>query len=146
MAQQGSMGGTRLACIKLVVDDLEAAARFYAGVFDMKQLERIRVDTGIRHTIDEIILTAGGDPAQEAALILLKYLGKEAPRPSDHILCFTVPDLAHALVQAQVEGGRVLRQPQQVREGGPSMAIATDNGGNLLEIVQMPEAGKEAIG
>lgn len=132
------MSGTvRLACIKLVVDDLEAGAAFYTTVFGMSQLERIKVDTGIRYPIDEIILTVGGDPANEASLILLKYLGKAPPRPSDHILCFTVPDLDNVLAQVEGVGGRVLRAPQAVRMGGSRMAIATDNAGNLLEIVQV---------
>lgn len=130
----------RLACIKLVVDDLEAASAFYTGVFGMVVVERIQVDTGIRYPIDEIILSFGGNPATEAALILLKYVGKAPPKPSDHILCFTVPDLEQALAQLQEKGGKVLRPPQAVREDGPRMAIATDHGGNLMEIVQMPAA------
>lgn len=130
---------TSLAGIKLVVDDLEAAAAFYTTVFDLDEVERIQVDAGIRYPLDEIILSPGGAQATEFALVLLKYVGKAPPRPSDHILCITVPDLDAVLAQIPTLGGKVLRSPQAMRSGGSRMAIATDNAGNLLEIVQRAE-------
>lgn len=126
-----------LVGIKLVIDDLEASAAFYTTVFGMVEMERIKVDVGIRYPLDEIILSPGSALANKFALILLKYVGKAPPSSGDHLLCFAVMDLDEVLVQVQRMGGKVLRAPQMVRTGGSRMAIATDNAGNLMEIVQM---------
>lgn len=128
-----------LVGIKLVVDDLEASAAFYTTVFGMVEVERIKVDTGIRYPLDEIILASGGAPATEFRLILLKYVGKAPPSRSDHLLCLVVPDLDAVVEHLPKMGGKVLRPPQKMREEGSRMAIAADNAGNLLEIVQMAD-------
>ncbi|CAB1368659.1 VOC family protein [Denitratisoma oestradiolicum] len=136
-------GPDGLVGIKLVVDDLEASAAFYKAVFGMVETERIKVDVGIRYPLDEIILSPGAALADKFALILLKYVGKAPPSPSDHILCLAVMDLDEVMAQVQRMGGKVLRAPQTVRTGGSRMAIATDNAGNLMEVVQMP-AGQDS--
>ncbi|WP_186453891.1 VOC family protein [Denitratisoma sp. DHT3] len=128
-----------LVGIKLVVDDLEASAAFYTAVFGMIEVERVKVDTGIRYPLDEIILSSGGAQATEFRLILLKYVGKAPPSRSDHILCFVVPDLDAVVEHLPKMGGKLLRPPQKIREEGSRMTIAADNAGNLLEIVQVAE-------
>lgn len=128
-----------LVGIKLVVDDLEASAAFYTTVFGMVEEERIKVDTGVRYPLDEIILASGGAPANEFRLILLKYVGKAPPSRSDHLLCLVVPDLDAVVERLPKMGGKVLRPPQKMREEGSRMVIAADNAGNLLEIVQVAD-------
>jgi predicted enzyme related to lactoylglutathione lyase len=66
----------RLSFVKLVVDDLEASARFYEQVFGLTRTARFQAPTE-RGQIDEIVLGSGDG----ARLIIVKWLEHPAPPP-----------------------------------------------------------------
>lgn len=122
---------------KIIVDDLDKPATFYKTVFGMREMARIQDAVTPDRPIEEIILTLAEDMASEPPLVLFKFLNEPAPKVSDVILGFIVPDVDAAVERVRSAGGTVVRMPKDQPEHGVRVAFATDCDGRLLEIVQM---------
>jgi predicted enzyme related to lactoylglutathione lyase len=120
---------------KLVVDDLEKMAAFYAEAYGLHAVQRVRARIGTEE-IDEIMLAA--DPqAAFGTFVLLKYLGR-APSPrGELILGFTSDDLPVLLDRICSAGGGVHAPIEEMPALGLRVAFATDPEGHLAELVQM---------
>ena len=118
---------------KLAVADLERAARFYHDVFGMKQVQRIQAEIA-GNAIEEIILGADGG----AGLILLHWVGRNAPDVGAVILGFTTSDASVVFDRAVAAGGRV-HEPvrRSPKPAGSRSASSKDPEGHLLEIVEL---------
>ena len=122
---------------KLVVDDLEKMAAFYAQAFELQQISRMQDD--IRgEAIDEIILGTAG-ALTPGALILLKYLARSRPASGEVILGFTTRDLPALLDRVRAAGGGVYSDIRAFPDMNVRVAFATDPEGHLIEIVERSE-------
>jgi predicted enzyme related to lactoylglutathione lyase len=119
---------------KLVVDDLEKMAAFYAHVFELAQVTRVS-DAIVADRIEEIILGSTGAVAP-AALILLKYIDKARPAQGEVILGFTTRDLPALLDRVRAAGGGVHADIRDFPEMKIRVAFATDPEGHLIELVE----------
>jgi predicted enzyme related to lactoylglutathione lyase len=124
------------AFTKLVVHDVERLAQFYAEVYGLHAVKRVRGERIGGEEIDEIVLSP--DPASPwGSFVLLRYLGR-APSPSGElILGFTTGDLDALLERVEKAGGRIQVPPKPMPDLGLRVAFATDPEGHLAEIVEM---------
>lgn len=128
---QGRIG--TFSFTKLVVADLERAARFYHDVFGMEQVQRIQAEIA-GDAIDEIILGTDGGPG----LILLQWAARSAPDVGAVILGFTTSDASAVFARVLAAGGRVREPVRPVAEaGGLRVGFLEDPEGHLLEIVEL---------
>ncbi|MBK6677910.1 MAG: VOC family protein [Rhodocyclaceae bacterium] len=130
-------GKAKFSFTKIIVDDLDRPATFYKAAFGMREMARIQDALTPERPIEEIILTLANDMTSEPPLVLFKFLGEPAPKASDVILGFMVPDVDATVERVRSAGGRVVRAPKDQPEHGVRVAFATDCDGRLLEIVQM---------
>ena len=118
---------------KLVVDDLEAMARFYGDVYGLTEVMRFQGAVGTE-PIDEIIL---GRDGQMAGLILFKYLERSTPPLGEVILGFGTPDLAGVTARCAAAGGTVVVEPYDPGLAGASrIAFLADPEGHLAEVIE----------
>jgi predicted enzyme related to lactoylglutathione lyase len=122
---------------KLVVDDLEKMAAFYAQVYELQQISRMQDSIG-DDAIDEIILGSAG-ALTPGALILLKYLSRPRPQSGEVILGFTTRDLPALLDRVRAAGGGVHSDIRAYPDMNVRVAFATDPEGHLIEIVERSE-------
>jgi lactoylglutathione lyase len=122
---------------KLVVDDLEKMAEFYAQVYDLQQISRVR-DAIEDEPIDEIILGTTGEMTP-GALILLKYVSRPSPHNGEVILGFTTNDLPALLERVRAAGGGVHSEIREFPDMKIRVAFATDPEGHLSELVERTE-------
>jgi len=121
---------------KLVVHDLEQMLAFYASVFGLHAVNRVRGESIGGEQIDEIMLSE--DPkAAHGPLILLKYLGRGPSPTGESILGFTTGDLPALLDRLRAAGGRVTVPIREMPELKLRVAFATDPEGHLAELVQV---------
>lgn len=132
-----SISTARFTFTKIIVDDLEKPAAFYKSVLGMREMFRVSDFVTPEMPIEEIMLSLSGDMQAEPPLVLFKFIGKPAPKGSDCILGFTVPDVDAVVARAVAAGGKVVRAPKDQPEHGVRVAFVTDLDGRLLEIVQM---------
>ena len=118
---------------KLVVEDLEAMARYYRDVYGLDELQRVtaEIDGG---AIDEIILGLDG---HYAGLILLMWVQRARPLAGEVILGFTTPDIDALFARAEAAGGTVWERPKESRAApGMIVGFVADPEGHLAEVVQ----------
>ena len=122
---------------KLVVDDLEAMADFYCGVFGLHRGTREQFEDGVGgEPIDEVALVAAPGDAF-GSLSLLTFVDRDAPENDEVILGFTTPDLGTTLERVQQAGGSTLGKVKEVPHHGVRAAFARDPEGHLIEIVEL---------
>ena len=124
-----STADAQFSFTKLLVDDLEKAASFYASVCGL--VEHQRVDATIDgRPIREITFLPtypGG-----GSLTLLKFLGAPKPHTDELILGFTTSDL-----EAFAAGGCVADPIRAMPEHRLRVAFVKDVEGHLIEVVQL---------
>ncbi|WP_236808237.1 VOC family protein [Amycolatopsis albispora] len=118
---------------KIVVDDLDAQASFYAAVFGQVVRHRFSGGEGLR-AFEEIVMgSAAGDGP---SLLLIHYADGATPHPGEAVLGFTVADVEETACAARAAGGTVRSEPRSMPAGGMKVAELADPEGHLLEIVQ----------
>jgi len=122
---------------KLIVDDLEAAARFYRQVFGIADWTRVTKEHSATTggPIDEITFrpTANGGPS----LTLLKLLDRAAPPLGETVLGFITPNLVALLERAIAAGGCVASAVEAQLEHRVKVAFVRDPEGHLIEVVEL---------
>jgi predicted enzyme related to lactoylglutathione lyase len=119
---------------KLLVDDLEGTAAFYAAVCDLEEVNRVE-DRINGRPIREILFRATAEGG--ASLVLLEFLDAPEPTHDEVILGFTTPDLAAFLERVRAAGGKVTEEIKAMPEHGVKVAFVQDVEGHLIEVVEL---------
>lgn len=83
---------SQLAFTKLVVHDLEGLVGFYAEVYGLHAVHRVRGEGIGGERIDEVMMSSDPD-ATWSSPVLLAYVDRLAPASDEVILGFTTDDL-----------------------------------------------------
>ncbi|MDD3797984.1 MAG: VOC family protein [Novosphingobium sp.] len=129
------MGLLAFSFTKLVVGDLDAAAKFYGEVIGLKEITRTTA-TSSEYAQDEVIMSASGRN-DGPMLLLVKYLKKPAPPTGGAWTGFIVDDLDARVATALAAGGKELVPAFHQEENRLSAAIIADPEGHVIELVQM---------
>jgi predicted enzyme related to lactoylglutathione lyase len=121
----------RTAFIKLVVPDLQAAARFYRAVFGYGEGQLVKSSIADR-PMEEIIFPK---PEGGTELILLEYPGGPAPSPSGIIAGFATADLDGFQARVLAAGGSVVQPIKPLSVGG-RFAFFADTAGYVMEVIE----------
>ena len=120
---------------KLVVDDLDAMARYYAEVHGLAPVQRLTAELA-GSPIEEIMLGIDGT---FGGLILLKWLGQSAPSVGEVLLGFGTSDVHALFDRATAAGGVVRQEPQSSPEAnGMLVGLVADPEGHVAEVVETP--------
>lgn len=125
------MTGTALRTTKLLVSDLDGAARFYGVVAGLTEGMRLKTSSGAT----EIMLNGGG----AASFMLLERLASsDRPQTSSVVLVFTTDDAVAFGQRTEAAGGTIVHGAREVNAGGRRFMIvmAADPEGNTLEAIQ----------
>jgi predicted enzyme related to lactoylglutathione lyase len=119
---------------KLVVDDLDAMARYYGSVFGLTEITRVQAEVG-GSPIDEIILGVNG--SFDGGLILFKFLDRPAPQNGEVIVGFITEDIEALFGRAIAAGGSIVEEAREpAAPGAKLVGFLADPEGHLAEIVQ----------
>jgi predicted enzyme related to lactoylglutathione lyase len=123
---------TILRSTKLVVRDLQRAAKFFHAVAGFEEITRFQSKTGAWEIIFE-------QREGEASFILMEYAKIPASPQSNVVLVFSTADAAAFGKRVLQAGGQVLHEAHPVSTGSYNMIIlmAADPEGNVLEAVEM---------
>jgi len=121
----------RFAFLKLVVPDLQAAARFYRAVFGYGEGQFV-ASTIAELPMEEIIFAK---PEGGTELILLAYPGGPAPSPSGVIAGFATADLEAFQARVLAAGGSVVQAIKPLGAGG-RFAFFADPAGWVMEVIE----------
>jgi predicted enzyme related to lactoylglutathione lyase len=125
------MAETAFRSIKVLVQDLAAAAKFYTAVTGLQEAFRHKTKSGAL----EIAFTGQlGDPG----LMLMEYATPPATPQSNVVLVFNTDDAVAFGKRAVEAGGGIVHDVQQVTAAGKvfTIVLAHDPEGNTLEAVQ----------
>ncbi|HEX7094768.1 MAG TPA: VOC family protein [Acidimicrobiales bacterium] len=122
----------RYSFTKLVVEDLDAMARYYRDVYGLTELQRVKAEIE-GAPIEEIIL---GQDGSHAGLILLTWLGQPAPPRGEVLLGFTTTDIEALFARARAAGGTVREEPAMSDVAGLVVGFVADPEGHVAEVVQ----------
>lgn len=124
-----------LAYLKLIVDDLDAAAKFYGDVCQLDQVARIDDEMDGR-PMSEIIL----EPANEGAcsLVLLSYHASASGQREQSVPVFLTDDIDAFVGRVARAGGRV-SQLKTLDDQRARVAFWYDLEGNLIETAQFAD-------
>ena len=120
---------------KLVVEDVDAMARFYQEVYGLNPVGRVQERIG-GEAIDEIMLSAGAEVGP-GSLVLLRFVERPAVSRGEVILGFTTSDLPALLERIRAAGGTIHEEIREIPGLGLRVAFAKDPEGHLAELVQM---------
>jgi catechol 2,3-dioxygenase-like lactoylglutathione lyase family enzyme len=127
---------TRFTHTKLVVNDVEAAERFYTAI-GLTVLSRNIGGEGDVHQ-SQCWLSATGEEGAHI-LILTQFLDlPPCPRtdyPGEIWLAITVDDVDAAIVAVEREGGVCRRPGADQPDWGVRAAVVTDHEGHVIELV-----------
>jgi predicted enzyme related to lactoylglutathione lyase len=122
--------------MKLVVQDLETAERFYRAM----GFQVVSRNTGGEGNVaqKQCWLSTTGD--RSACVLILSRFLEGPPRPppiypGEVWLVFTVSDVDATLRSVQTQGGSVLRQGQDRPEHGVRAAVVSDPEGHIIELI-----------
>lgn len=118
---------------KLLVNDLEKSATFYATVCGLQELARVDSDIAGR-PIREIMFQPTGDGA--GMFVLLQFMDQPGSG-SDVILGFQTEDLSAFVERALAAGGQQADPIRNMPEHGVKVAFVRDVEGHLLEVVEL---------
>jgi len=131
---------TSFGFTKLVVDDEEAMAEYYHQVYGLNKQHRVQTDgSSPIGAIREVIMGPGTEMSGES-LVMLKFLGKPAPRDREVILGFITEDLDALEKRAAANGGKSLGPIKSMPEHGVRVLFTTDPEGRLCENVELIKA------
>lgn len=118
---------------KLLVDDLEKSAVFYASVCGLVELHRLDAEITGRK-VSEIVYkpTYSGGPM----LVLTKFHDAPKPNYDELILGFATKDLEAFLKRVEKAGGCVVEQIQTNPQVGFRHAFIKDAEGHLAQVSQ----------
>jgi lactoylglutathione lyase len=128
-----SSPGATYSFTKLVVEDLDAMARYYTNVYGLDEIQRVKDDVD-GAPIEEIILGIDGS---YGGLILWKWLGQPGPPTGEVILGFVTPDIETLFARAEIAGATVRERPKE-HDAAPGFLVGflADPEGHLAEVVQ----------
>ena len=129
------MNALAFSFTKLVVSDLDAAAKFYGEAIGLKEVSR-HTASASEFAQDEVIMSVSGSN-DGAMLLLVKYLKKPAPPTGGAWTGFIVDDLDARVAAALAAGGSELVPIFHQAENNLSAAIIADPEGHVIELVQM---------
>lgn len=122
---------------KLIVDDEEKMAAYYAEVYGLNPAIRVDGDSvGTGEKFREVILTAGEDMSS-GTLVMFKFVDRPAPRDQQVILGFVTPDLDALKERIVAAGGRLVGPTREEVAHGVRVQFSEDPEGALSENVQM---------
>ncbi len=119
---------------KLLVDDLEATARFYKGVCNLTETGRVQDQIGGR-PISEILFAPTAEGG--GTFVLLKFLDAPKPTNDEVILGFVTDDVVAFVERAVAHSGTVVSPVETQPEYGVKAAFVTDCEGHLIEVVEL---------
>ena len=120
---------------KLVVNDIDATARFYCQVFGMQELHRVTSDEH-EYAQDETILSLTGK-SDTHRLAIVSYRRLPIPPAGAAWTGFVVSDIEATLRAIEQCGGKIEVAVHPNLEHGVLAAIATDPEGHVIEVIQM---------
>lgn len=127
----------RFGFTKLIVDDEEAMATYYAEVYGLNKLQRVTAgDKAIMGPLREVIM-GPGDAVGAESLVIVKFLDRPAPRDREVILGFVTDDLDALMDRVVAQGGQLLGPARSMPEHGVRVQFTTDPEGRVSENVEM---------
>jgi len=118
---------------KLVVDDLENSASFYASVCGVVEMQRVEAEITGRKVSEIVYLpTYKGGPM----FILAKFHDAPKPAKDEVILGFAATDLDGFAARVEAAGGRVLENGAADNSSGFRHIFVADIEGNVLQVSQ----------
>jgi predicted enzyme related to lactoylglutathione lyase len=121
---------------KLIVSDVDSLFAFYARVFNLAEVARVRQGEG-EDELDEIIMGAAGKGYSTPSLVIQRYPNRPIPAPGEATLGFVVQDLDATVANALAAGGSIHRPAKAEPQHGVKVAFIKDSDGHLIEVVQM---------
>lgn len=121
---------------KLIVSDVDSLYAFYASVFGMAEIARVRQGEGATE-LDEIIMGAAGGGYTTPTLVIQRFPNLPIPVPGEATLGFVVEDVDATVAAALAAGGSVHRAAQAQPQHGIKVAFIKDSDGHLVEVVEM---------
>lgn len=121
---------------KLLVQDLEKSARFYADVCGLTELHRVEAEIAGR-PICEIMFNPTAPAA--AMFVLLKFMDDKGSAGNDVILGFQTDDVTAFVQRAVAAGGKIVDPVRDNPEHGVKVGFVSDPEGHLIEVVQVTE-------
>lgn len=116
---------------KLIVRDLEGAARFYTSVFGLIEMQRVDAVIEGRAAKEVVYMpTMQGGPM----FILLHYLDQASASAGESVLGFAASDVDACLARVEQFGGTVVDAPKDLPEGMLRYAFVRDPEGHLVQI------------
>lgn len=135
------MAASQFSFTKILVNDVDAAQRFYCDVMGLALVLRFQTGEG-EFELDEAILSANGAYDGGHNLIVIRYINQPAPKPGEGIFGFTVEDVDATITAVLAAGGTLHRPARILEEHGIKVAFVKDPEGHLLELVEiLPKAG-----
>ena len=130
----GSTADAHFSFTKLLVDDLEKTAAFYASVCGLVEQQRVEATIDGRPIREITFLPTypGG-----GSLTLLNFVAAPKPHNDELILGFTTSDLEAFVERVKAAGGRVADPIRAMPEHRLRVAFVQDVEGHLIEVVQL---------
>ena len=118
---------------KIVVADLAAALKFYAGVLEMKEVSRYERPGEFQ----EIMLAYPGQPAPQ--LVLVHYQdGRRIQLGNGYgYLVFVTPDIRATIGKVQSGGYKLVEPARTMADLGISVGFVEDHEGRPIELVEI---------
>jgi predicted enzyme related to lactoylglutathione lyase len=122
---------------KLIVDDEEKMAAYYAAVYGLNPAIRVAGESvGGGEKFREVILTRGEDMSA-GTLVMFKFVDRPAPRDQQVILGFVTEDLDALKEKIVANGGKLIGPTRDEVSHGVRVQFSEDPEGALSENVQM---------
>lgn len=122
---------------KLIVDDEEKMAAYYAAVYGLTAAVRVAGDSiGTGENFREVIMTRGEDMAS-GTLVMFKFTDRPKPRDQQMILGFVTDDLETLKQRVVTRGGKLVGPTRDEPQHGVRIQFSEDPEGALAENVQM---------
>lgn len=122
-----------LVFTKLVVDDLDTQADFYAVVLGQVMKHRFSDGEG-DGAFEEIVL--GSAQAEGPSLLLIHYPHRETPQPGEAVIGFVVPGVDQAVRAVEAAGGVIRSRPKSLPQQSVRVAQVEDLESHRLEFIQ----------
>ncbi len=122
---------------KLIVDDEEKMAAYYASVYGLRPAHRIQGDSaGTGEAFREIIMT-WTDSMADGTLVMFKFANRPKPRDQQVILGFITEDMEALKQRILAAGGKLVGPTREETDHGVRVQFSEDPEGALAENVQM---------
>jgi len=132
-----SIRNTNFGFTKLIVDDEEVMARYYCGVYGLREFQRVENnESGAGGPIREIIL-AHEDARAAPTLVMFKFTDRPAPVEREAILGFITDDLDGLARRIIDHGGKHVASIKSMPEHGVRVLFSTDPEGRMSENVEL---------